>query len=393
MSIEDLQAFIVLRGSTLGPDDKKRVILEGDQASSRKLTIKKVGESIRLLGASFFMDVTGQKKMKDKVYDQIALTVEEAQEPAENFLSEDMTEEKYIEAMIAEGEDDVAALVADFESSASELIQEDTELAQAFTAYQDARRRLSEKFWNRGFFPTSRGGGFKGKGYGGKNQSKGGQKGFRPERALQERILQSTCRACGRKGHWKAECPFKGGSGSASNQGASTQSSMPTTTLIASEADSSHPGIPADSSEPNVMTQCPIDEEPWLATAHVLGIMGNHSGERSNRKRLGDAMYYYYGDRVRKESKSNKDMEPPMTARQRLQSRLPRTKTHTTESDNPDRRSHFAREHPMSHRQSRNHVACVPVANRTMSQQSSTCEDSVFFWIMVQPESWIICPA
>lgn len=154
-----------------------------------------------------------------------------------------------------------------------------------------------------------------------------------------------------------------------------------------------HPGIPADSSEPNVMTQCPIDEEPWPATAHVLGIMANHRGERSNRERLGDAMYYYHGDRVRKESKSNKDMEPPMTARQRLQSRLPRTKTHTTESDNPDRRSHFAREHPMSHRQSRNHVACVPVANRTMSQQSSTCEDSVFFWIMVQPESWIIFPA
>lgn len=94
MSIEDLQAFIVLRGSTLGPDDKKRVILEGDQASSRKLTIKKVVESIRLLGASFFMDVTSQKKMKTKVYGQIALTVEEAQEPAENFLSEDMTEEE-----------------------------------------------------------------------------------------------------------------------------------------------------------------------------------------------------------------------------------------------------------------------------------------------------------
>ena len=138
MSIEDLQAFIVLRGSTLGPDDKKRVILEGDQASSRKLTIKKVGESIRLLGASFFMDVTSQKKMKTKVYGQIALTVEEAQEPAENFLSEDMTEEEYIEALIAEGEDDDAALIADFESSASELIQEDTEVAQAFTAYQDS---------------------------------------------------------------------------------------------------------------------------------------------------------------------------------------------------------------------------------------------------------------
>ena len=109
MSIEDLQAFIVLRGSTLGPDDKKRVILEGDQAATGKLTIKKVGESIRLLGASFFMDVTGQKKLRTKVYDQTALTVEEVQDQSENYHTEDLTEEDYIEVMIAEGEDEDAA--------------------------------------------------------------------------------------------------------------------------------------------------------------------------------------------------------------------------------------------------------------------------------------------
>ena len=91
MSIEDLQAFIVLRGSTLGPDDKKRVILEGDQAATGKLTIKKVGESIRLLGASFFMDVTGQKKLRTKVYDQTALTVEEVQDQSGNYHTEDLT--------------------------------------------------------------------------------------------------------------------------------------------------------------------------------------------------------------------------------------------------------------------------------------------------------------
>ena len=46
-------------------------------------------------------------------------------------------------------------MIADFESAASELIQEDMELAQAYTAYQEARRRLSERYRNRGFWPTS----------------------------------------------------------------------------------------------------------------------------------------------------------------------------------------------------------------------------------------------
>ena len=67
--MEDIQAFIVLRGSTLAAEDKKRVILESDKEQSGSLTMKRVAESIRLLGASFFMDVTGQKRGKTKVYD------------------------------------------------------------------------------------------------------------------------------------------------------------------------------------------------------------------------------------------------------------------------------------------------------------------------------------
>lgn len=55
--------------------------------------------------------------------------------------------------MIQEGDQD-ALLIADFEAAAMDLIQEDSDLAVALTAYQQARHKLAEKFRNRGFFPS-----------------------------------------------------------------------------------------------------------------------------------------------------------------------------------------------------------------------------------------------
>jgi hypothetical protein len=52
-------------------------------------------------------------------------------------------------------------------------------------------------------------------------------------RSLQDRILNSYCRNCNRKGHWKAECPYKqsGSSVAGSSTVPSTASgSMPSTT-------------------------------------------------------------------------------------------------------------------------------------------------------------------
>ena len=40
--------------------------------------------------------------------------------------------------------------------AATELLQEDNELASAYSAYTEARRRLTEKFKNRGFWSTSK---------------------------------------------------------------------------------------------------------------------------------------------------------------------------------------------------------------------------------------------
>jgi hypothetical protein len=214
ISLEELQAFIVLRGSSLAPEDKKRVILESDRDGAGKLTNQKVSEAIRMLGATFFMDMTGQRRGKTKVYDQTVLTAEDVSDSAEGLMAaDDMTEEDFVDTLITEGEDEDAAMIADFEAAASDVIQEDLEMAQAYTAYMEARRRLSEKYRNRGFWPTSKGSTSftKGKfsGGGGKSFGKGSKFG-KGRKTLQDRILQSNCRACVAGVTGKLNAPTKG---------------------------------------------------------------------------------------------------------------------------------------------------------------------------------------
>ena len=51
-----------------------------------------------------------------------------------------------------------------------------------------------------------------------KGKSKGKGKGqWRPRKPLAQRILESECRRCGAKGHWKAECPLNRASSSSQN--------------------------------------------------------------------------------------------------------------------------------------------------------------------------------
>ena len=176
MKIEEIQAHVVLRGSLLTADEKKRVIM--DSEVSGQLTMKSVHEAIRVLGASFFHEMTGRKAARTKIYDGTTLltdTVTDHAAVAESDFGpvppDDATEAEFLEVLIQEGDQD-ALLIADFEAAAQETVQEDSELATAFSAYQQARHRLGEKFRNRGFFPARPYTG-KGKGYGGKPSGKG----------------------------------------------------------------------------------------------------------------------------------------------------------------------------------------------------------------------------
>ena len=242
MSLEDLQAYILLRGSLLSSEEKKKVILESEQDG--KLSVKRVTTAIRTLGANFFMDLTNQKKnARTKIYDQTALyseTIPETEEPDQAFqVQDEITEEEYIDQLVEQGDAD-ALLVSDFELAAQDTIQDDSDLAVALTSYQQARHRLSEKFRNRFFFPNRPfAGSGKGKFQAGKGFNKGKQSpnwSARPRRSLQERIMQSTCRLCNQKGHWKAECPMRSQfqSGTSSMSGSST---APTTHVTADHSD------------------------------------------------------------------------------------------------------------------------------------------------------------
>ena len=214
IELKDIQAYITLRGSQLSPDDKKRVLLDVDAASSGQLTIEKVSSAIRMLGAGFFHEITGGKRTKGKTYDQSILMAEgnEGEEVSAAFHTEgDVAEmddevfETLIQDSAMDGDED-ASLIQDFEAATADLVQSDPDLASAYTVYTEARRRLSEKFRSRGFWPISKG---KNRGFGKGVKGKFNKGHHSSRKSLQQRILESKCRICDRVGHWKAECPHK----------------------------------------------------------------------------------------------------------------------------------------------------------------------------------------
>ena len=233
-SLEEVRAYVLLRQSSLSAEDKKKILLE----HGGKLSYRQVVSSYRLLGSKFFQEVqSGRPAQKTKVYD--VNFVEEpdsggpTMDPPEKVImltQEDPDPEldtEFLEAMVAM-EDQDALTISAFESELEEFLQDTPELFEAFVSYQEARQKLLDKKRNRGFWPP-RGGkkGFKGRGKGGK--------GHRREQLL-ARIARSSCRHCGEKGHWRAECPQRlkesSGTNAAANVAQSEVTEIPSTELL-----------------------------------------------------------------------------------------------------------------------------------------------------------------
>ena len=198
VTITDVRSYILLRNSALSAEDKKKVIVD----AKGDLKYETVTSAIRLLGSKFFGEVQGQPKSTKKQYD-VNYTLENDEEPSamddQIFISEGMElPDQLVEQFASEGDED-ALVVHQFEESLIDFLQGDEEMSTLLTAYADARRRLAEKSKGRGFWPI-KGSGFKGKG-------KSKHQKFR--KPLSQRIAESECRLCGRRGHWKRECPFK----------------------------------------------------------------------------------------------------------------------------------------------------------------------------------------
>ena len=203
-TLEEVQAYVLLRQSTLPAEDKKRILLEHEG----ELRYKPVVKSYRLLGSKFFSEFqSGRSSNKTKVYDvNMSETPDsetiDAHDRAFHAYAEDLDQDldfEVIEALAAQEDADALTICA-FENELEEFMQETPQMHEAMVTYMEARARLLEKRKNRGFWPTKgRGKAFKG------GKSKG--KRSRDREQLLARISRSHCRKCGALGHWKAECP------------------------------------------------------------------------------------------------------------------------------------------------------------------------------------------
>lgn len=203
VDLTDMKAFILLRQSALTPEDKKKVIT----MTSGELEASKIEAAMRSLATRV---LGGQQEQKKKIY-PVNHVDDEPEEVHFTWEEEPWDEETAFQAMSEMGDED-AQVVQDFEDQLLDICQESPELSLCFSAYSDARARLREKTRSRGFWPTKGG---KGKG---KKGGKGGGK-RRSSMTLADRIATSTCRVCGKMGHWKWECPRRA---SGSNQNPSS---------------------------------------------------------------------------------------------------------------------------------------------------------------------------
>ena len=209
--LEEVQAYVLLRQSTLPAEDKKRILLEHEG----ELKYAPVVKSFRLLGSKFFNEFQGgRSQVKNRVYDvnftesaegDVASThiSESSMTDRAYFTSVDDTEleldSEYLDVLISQ-EDPDALAVANFEQEFEDFLQDIPEMHEAMVTYMEARSKLLEKRKGRGFWPVKGKGGFKkGRGKGGKSKKDRDQ--------LLARISRSRCRKCGQVGHWKAECP------------------------------------------------------------------------------------------------------------------------------------------------------------------------------------------
>ncbi len=224
-TLQDVRSYILLRNSMLASEDKKRVVVE----SGGDLKYDRVVSSLRLLGSRFFGEVQGQSKgaTKTKTYDVNMVAEQDwegsnMEEPILLSTEGGDTIDQMIDQLAAEGDED-ALIIEQFETNLIDVLQNDEEMTVLMSAYADARRRLSEKSKSRGFWLV-------------RSQFKGGTKGkgkgkFRARKPLAQRIAESECRICFKKGHWKAECPERHRIATANAPG----KSQPINTMVASD--------------------------------------------------------------------------------------------------------------------------------------------------------------
>ena len=205
VTIGEVKAFLLLRQSALGGEDKRKII----SMTNGALDYHKIDMAMRALSSKVLSD--GHGSSRKKVYPVNFVEEESSEHPEDALMTsadEYLDEETALQWLLHEG-DEQALLVQEFEDQVVDVVQESPELAMAFSAYQDARARIRDRIRSRGFWPTK--GGSKGKWSSSSTWSSSGSKGkgksMGKRSTLAERIAMSHCRLCGQKGRWKRECP------------------------------------------------------------------------------------------------------------------------------------------------------------------------------------------
>eukprot|EP00435_Cladocopium_sp_Y103_P051036 s1582_g15.t1 len=205
-SLKEFHAFLLLRQSALSPEDKKKVLT----MTNGDMDTKKIEQAMRTLATS----ILSPNDVKKKVYPTNFVEPESSYVAMESdpsasyggsayFVDDDEVDQEYLDQLASQGDADALNVVS-FEQDLEDMFQNVPDLHQALISYQEARTKILERKKSRGFWPSTTGKG-KSKSYGkfaakGKSYGKGN---------LLMRISRTHCKACGEKGHWKAECPNK----------------------------------------------------------------------------------------------------------------------------------------------------------------------------------------
>ena len=188
MTVKDVQAFLLLRQSALSVEDKKKVLT----MVNGPLTLKEVEKAMRALSTKILVGTAEKKKIYPANYvepeNQENETTSSPAFATSSWTEDEECDQETINYMANMGDND-ASTIMEFERDLEEATQEIPDLQQAMVTYLEARQRITEK-------KKSRQKGF------GKRKGKGGGKA-----SLLDRIARSYCKVCGKKGHWKAECP------------------------------------------------------------------------------------------------------------------------------------------------------------------------------------------
>ena len=151
----EIRAYVLLRNSGLGGRGQEEV----DCWRNGSLEYKNIVSALKLLGSRFFHELQSGNKavVRTKTYDVNAVFDEE--QPV--FSTEDeyaFTGETWDEPEPYYDDNDPDAIVCmQFEEGLVEALQSDTEIASCYNTYLDARKRLTDRNKNRGFWNASKG--------------------------------------------------------------------------------------------------------------------------------------------------------------------------------------------------------------------------------------------